>query len=64
MTGEELDRVWFAQCTRKHSYATQGRAERAAKSAERVYGKPFCVYRCAICPGWHTTSSPALARAA
>lgn len=64
MTGEQLDQRWQQQCLRKHSFATYARAERAAQSAARFYGKPFRVYKCSLCPGYHTTSQPPQVRAA
>lgn len=53
MTGDQLDRVWAQQCTRKHSYATEARARRAAAHSEQRSGLLMKVYRCQMCPGWH-----------
>jgi len=37
----------------KIAYSTKHKAENAAVDMEKKYGKPFTVYKCLFCDGWH-----------
>lgn len=51
----------YANCTRKHSYATEARARRAGYHAYKL-GRTmyYRTYQCPLCNGWHWTHKKAI----
>ena len=39
----------------KIAYSTKIKAENAAVDMAKKYGKPFTVYKCLFCDGWHVS---------
>ena len=39
----------------KNAYSTKSKAENAAVDMAKKYGKPFTVYKCLFCDGWHVS---------
>ena len=39
----------------KSAYSTKSKAENAAVDMAKKYGKPFTVYKCLFCDGWHVS---------
>jgi len=39
----------------KIAYPTRSKAENAAEDMAKKYGKPFTVYKCLFCDGWHVS---------
>ena len=39
----------------KNAYSTKSKAENAAVDMAKKYGKPFKVYKCLFCDGWHVS---------
>ena len=42
----------------KIAYSTKSKAENAAVDMTKKYGKPFTVYKCLFCDGWHVSQDP------
>ena len=42
----------------KIAYPTKSKAENAAVDMTKKYGKPFTVYKCLFCDGWHVSQDP------
>ena len=42
----------------KIAYPSKSKAENAAVDMAKKYGKPFTVYKCLFCDGWHVSQDP------
>ena len=42
----------------KIAYPTKSKAENAVVDMTKKYGKPFTVYKCLFCDGWHVSQDP------
>lgn len=45
-------------CEGKRRYSDEFGARAAGQVAREEMGKPFWIYKCEVCRGWHLTSKP------